>query len=114
MPPPIHIHSECCPNPESKFRLLYLGSDLKALVNLRAVLTRHQVHIIACSDLGSAILFLKSEIPYHLLLIDLEWQGAECFKLAQLARSLGHRKRMPTVLDELARRVGIHECVAKT
>lgn len=97
---------------------------MKALVSLRALLARPQVHIIACSDGGSAILFLKSEIPYHLLLIDLEWRGAEGLKLARLARSLRHRKQMGTVLisataltghmDELARKVGIYEYVGKT
>ena len=119
-----HICSDCRPRAESKFRLLFVSSDLEALVSLRAVLTRPQVHIIACSDRGSAILFLKSEIPYHLLLIDLEWRGTEGLKLARLARSLRHRKQMGTVLisataltgqmDELARKAGIHEYVRKT
>lgn len=124
MQSPTHICPDCAPRPESKFRLLYVSFDLEALVSLRAALMRFQIQIIACSDRGSAILFLKSEIPYHLLLIDLQWQGAECFELAQLPRSLGHRKRMPTVLisataltggmDELARKAGSHECVGKT
>lgn len=124
MQPPAHICSDCCPRPESKFRILYVSSDLEALVSLRGLLTRPQVHIIACSDRGSAILFLKSEIPYHLLLVDLEWRGREGLKLARLARSLRHRKRMGTVLisataltvqmDELARKAGIYEYVGKT
>jgi DNA-binding response OmpR family regulator len=124
MHPPTHICSDCCPRPESKFRLLYVSSDLETLASLRAVLTSAQVHIIACSDRGSAILFLKSGIPYHLMLIDLEWRGTEGLKLARLARSLRHRRRMPTLLlsatalnaptSQLARKAGINKCVEKT
>lgn len=119
-----HTCSDCRPRSDSKFRLLFVSSDLEALASLRAVLPQPQVHIIACSDRCSAVLFLKSEIPYHLLLIDLEWRGREGLKLARLARSLRHRKRMATVLlsgtaltdgmDELAREAGIHSCVRKT
>jgi DNA-binding response OmpR family regulator len=59
-----------------------------------------------------------------LLLIDLEWQGTEGLKLAQLAHSLRHRKSMPTILvaatklsrhgSALARDAGVDECVIKT
>jgi PleD family two-component response regulator len=97
---------------------------LEVLVTLRAILTNLQVEIIACFDRESAILFLKSEIPYDLLLIDLEWRGADAFKLARLVRSLRHRKQMTTLLmsgttltdqmDQLARKAGIQECVGKT
>jgi DNA-binding response OmpR family regulator len=68
--------------------------------------------------------FSKSEIPYHLLLLDLEWRGKEGLKLARLARSLRHRKRMPIVLvaatelssrlKALARKAGVNEWVTKT
>lgn len=79
---------------------------------------------MSCSDHGSAVLFLKSEIPYDLLLIDLEWRDAEGLKLAKLARSLSHRKQMPIILvseKELnsrlktqARKAGVNECLPKT
>jgi DNA-binding response OmpR family regulator len=109
---------------ESKFRLLYLGTDLELMAAVRQALTEPDYRLVACSDRESAILFLKSEIPYHLLLIDLEWRGKEGLKLARLARSLRHRKRMPIILvtakkmsgdmKTLARKAGVNECVTKT
>jgi DNA-binding response OmpR family regulator len=69
-------------------------------------------------------MFLKSDIPYQLLLIDFEWREREGLKLASLARLLKHRKRMPAVLVTrtelsrglrvLARNAGVNEVVAKT
>lgn len=108
---------------KSKFRLLYLGSDLTLIAALRKELTEPDYRLVACSDREGAIMFLKSEIPYDLLLIDLEWQGREGLKLARLTRSLSHRKRMPIILvatelsdqlSEVARRAGVNECVTKT
>jgi DNA-binding response OmpR family regulator len=109
---------------ESKFRLLYLGTDLELMAAVRQVLTEPDYRLVTCSDRESAILFLKSEIPYHLLLIDLEWRGKEGLKLARLARSLQHRKRMPIILvtarklssatKTSARRAGVNESLTKT
>jgi PleD family two-component response regulator len=108
---------------ESKFRLLYLGSDLTLIAALRKELTEPDYRLVACGDRGGAIMFLKSEIPYDVLLIDLEWRGTEGLKLARLTRSLSHRKRMPIILvatelsdplAEVARRAGVNECVTKT
>jgi response regulator RpfG family c-di-GMP phosphodiesterase len=109
---------------ESKYRLLYLGNDLKLIAALRQVLTEPDYRLVACSDQESAVLFLRSEIPYDLLLIDFDWQGKEGLKLARLAHSLRHRKRMPIILvaatevssrvKALARKGGINECVTKT
>jgi DNA-binding response OmpR family regulator len=119
MPAPTRLRST-----ESKFRVLYLGDDLELRAALRKVLTKSDYQLVTCSDRDSAILFLKSEIPYHLLLIDLEWPGAEGLKLARLAHSQRHRKRMPIILvvaaessRELraqARRAGVTEWVTKT
>jgi response regulator RpfG family c-di-GMP phosphodiesterase len=105
------------------FRLLYLGSDLELVAALQRVLTKPDYRLVTCSDRESAVLFLKSEIPYHLLLIDLEWDS-EGLKLARLAHSQRHRKRMAIILvtgDEssnelqaLARRAGVTHLVAKT
>ena len=109
---------------ESKSRLLYLGTDLELIAAVRQVLTEPDYRLVACSDRETAILFLKSEIPYQLLLIDLEWREKEGLKLARLAHSLRHRKRMPIILvaaAELssdlkasARKAGVRECVTKT
>ncbi|MEK6283376.1 MAG: response regulator [Acidobacteriota bacterium] len=109
---------------ESKFRLLYLGNDLGLISALKKALGKADYVLVSCSDRESAIVFLKSDIPYQLLLIDFEWRGREGLKLASLARLLKHRQRMPTVLvtaSELSRRLkvlarnaGVNECVAKT
>ena len=109
---------------ESKFRLLYIGSDLDLAAALRKGLTKPDYRLVTCSDQESAILFLKSEIPYDLLIIDLEWRGNEGLKLAGLVRSLRHRKQMPIVvvaatafsnrLRAVARKAGVNQCVTKT
>ena len=108
----------------SRFRLLYLGTDLELIAAIRQMLTEPDCRLLACSDRESAILFLRSEIPYDLLLIDLEWRGKEGLKLAQVTHSLRHRKRMPIILvttrklsrdmKTLARKAGVNECVTKT
>jgi CheY-like chemotaxis protein len=103
---------------------LYLGTDLELIATMRRVLAESDYQLVACADRESCILFLKSDIQYRLLLIDLEWQGTDGLKLAQLAHSLRHRKSMPTVLvaptrlprhlSALARDAGVDECVIKT
>ncbi len=83
---------------ESKFRILYLGADVRLMAAVRQALTQPDYQIVACSDHDSAVLFLRSRIPYDLLLIDLDWRGKDGLKLARLAHSLRHRKRMPKIL----------------
>ena len=109
---------------ESKFRLLYLGTNLELIAAVRQVLTEPDYRLVACSDHEGAILFLRSQIPYDLLLIDLEWRGREGLKLARLTHSLRHRKRMPIILVAatelstrlklLARKAGVNKCLMKT
>ena len=114
-----------CAHPtESKFRILYLGNDLELIAALRQALTEPDYRVVTCSDHEDAILFLKSEIPYDVLLIDLAWRETEGLKLAGVAHSLRHRKRMPIVLlaasklnSELqahARRIGVKRWFTKT
>ncbi|MFS8086962.1 MAG: hypothetical protein ACMG6H_15120 [Acidobacteriota bacterium] len=79
---------------------------------------------MSCPDRGSAILFLKGDARYHLLLFELEQRGTTGLELASLARSLPHRQQLPIIivaeeevtdrLDELARSAGANECLAKT
>ena len=83
---------------EPEFRLLYLGNDIKLIAALRQVLAEPVYRLVTCSDRESAVLFLKSDIPYEVLLIDLEWRGKNGLEVARLARKLRHRKRMPIVL----------------
>ena len=109
---------------ESKFRLLYLGSDVKLMAAVRQVLTPPDYQVVACSDRESAVLFIRSEIPYDLLIIDFEWLGKDGIRLARLARSQRHRKRMPKIvvasiklgseLETFARNAGVKECVMKS
>jgi DNA-binding response OmpR family regulator len=109
---------------ESKFRILYLGTDLELIAAVRKVLTEPDHRLVSCSEQESAVLFLRSEIPYDMLLIDLEWRRKEGLKLARLARSLKHRKRMRIILvaakklssamKTSARRAGVKEWLRKT
>ena len=110
--------------PESKYRLLYLGADLELIAAVRRVFTGPDYRLVTCSDRESAVLFLKSEIEYDLMLIDFDWRGMEGLELTRLARSLGHRKQMPIILvaaarlsndrKTLARKAGVTECATKT
>ncbi len=83
-----------------------------------------EYQVVSCSDRSTAVLFLKSEISYQLLLIDLEWRSKEGLKLARLAHRLRHRNHLMTVLmaatkltrytQTVARKAGIQECIIKT
>jgi PleD family two-component response regulator len=100
---------------------LYLGNDLELISALKKALPKLDYRLVSRSDRESAVMFLKSDIPYQLLLIDFEWRQREGLKSASLARLLKHRKRMPTTTTELRRRLkvlarnaGVNECVSKT
>jgi len=58
------------------------------LVALKKVLRKPEYHIVSCADRGSAILFLKTDPRYALLLFDLELHGSTGLKLARLTQSL--------------------------
>ena len=108
---------------KAKFRVLYLGSDLELISTLKEQQEETGYQLVSCSDVESATLFLESEIPYQLLLIDFDWRGGEGLQVAQVARSLRHRKRMPVILvaakrltsrqKALARKAGIGEYTRK-
>ena len=108
---------------ESKFRILYVGNDMKFMAAFREAVSDRVYHLVAGSNHQDIILFLKSDIHYDLTLIDHDWRGNEVLELARLARSKRHRKRMPIVLlstvsldDEtktLARKEKV-ECALKT
>lgn len=118
------MQAHACPRAaEAKFRFLYLGNDLKLIAAVRQLLREPDYQLVACGDPGSAILFLRSEIPYDLLLIDFQWRGKEGLELANFAHSLPHRKRMPLILvtatksnrqDSLVHQAGVVEVVTKT
>lgn len=116
--------SDCQHSTASKFRLLYLGTDLDFIAALRRVLAEPDYFLVTCSDWGGAELFLKSDIPYNLMLIDFDWRGNEGLELARLSQSLGHRKEMPIMMlsatklngavKTLARRTGVKKSLMKT
>ena len=113
---------------EAKFRLLYLGNDLKFIATLRQVLAEPVYQLVTCADRESAMLFLKSDIRYEVLLVDFEWRKKDGVEIARLAHKLRHRKRMPIVLlagtklsrqafihnKEAAAKAGVTICVLKT
>ncbi|MDX6404019.1 MAG: hypothetical protein QOH70_1474 [Blastocatellia bacterium] len=120
----IRIGELAIPYQKPDFRLLYVGSDQQWLAGLRKVLRKPGYHIVSCPDRGSAILFLKGDARYHLLLFELELRGPTGLELASLARSLPHREQLPIIilaedevtdhLEELARRAGASEYLTKT
>jgi len=109
---------------ESKSRLLYLGNDLKFITALRQALDEAVYLLVTCADREGALLFLKSNIPYEVLLIDFAWRKKDGLEVARLARKLAHRKRMPIVLiggarlsrqmRGVAEEAGVTLCVLKT
>ena len=120
----IRIGEPAIPYQDPDFRLLYVGSDQHWLAALRKVFRKPEYHIVSCPDRGSAILFLKGEARYHLLLFEADLHGTSGLELASLARSLPHREQLPIIivaedevtdqLEELARRAGASECLTKT
>jgi CheY-like chemotaxis protein len=120
----IRIGEPAIPYQKPDFRLLYVGSDQQWLAALREVLREPEHHIVSCPDRGSAILFLKGDARYHLLLFELDLGGTTGLELASLARSLPHRELLPIIivtedevtdkLEELARSAGASECLTKT
>ena len=114
-----HVCADVYPEKEPTFRLLYVGCDVAWLLALRHALSESEFKIVTCSERGGAALFLRSEIRYQLLLIDLEWRGREGLKLARLARSLPHRMEMRIVVladrvETPARKRGVDEWIIKS
>lgn len=109
---------------ESTFQVLYIGNDLDFIARFREQVSERVYRFVACSDHGGITLFLKSDIHYDLMLIDHDWRGNEGLKLARLARSQRHRKRLPIVLlstvslddktKALAQKERVVECALKT
>jgi DNA-binding response OmpR family regulator len=108
---------------EPKSRLLYLGNDLKFIAALRQALDEAVYLLVTGADREGAVLFLESDIPYEVLVIDFAWRKKEGLEIARLARKLRHRKRMPIVLlggarlsrqtRAVAEEAGVTTCVLK-
>ncbi|MCU1267844.1 MAG: response regulator [Acidobacteria bacterium] len=109
---------------EANVRILYVGRDEGLLVALRRVLREPQYLIVSCMDRGSAILFLRGDPKYDLLLFDFELLCNKGLEIVRLAQSLPHRQRTPIIittakgmtgnLEKRARRAGVKECLVKT
>ena len=120
----IRVSEPAIPYQNPDFRLLYVGSDQQWLAALREHLRKPEFQFVSCADRGTAILFLKGEARYHLLLFELDMRGTNGLELASLARSLPHREQLPIIvvaedevtdpLEERARRAGASEYLTKT
>ena len=78
--------------------MLYVGSDLALVSFLRSRFDKPKYHVVSCPDRDSAERFIKSDIPYHLFVFDLEMRHRAAFDLTQLVRSLNHRERLPSIV----------------
>lgn len=99
---------------KATFRVLYLGSDSELIGSLKEQQTAEDFQLVTGADAGGATLFLESQIPYRLLLIDFEWRGGDGLQLAQLAASLRHRKRMSIILIAAKRLTSRQEAGAQS
>lgn len=83
---------------KARFRLLYVGEDIELLRALRKVLTTPDYHIVSCSHVGTALLFLEGDPRYDLLLFELELRGKTGIQLAREVRQIRHRGRLPIII----------------
>ncbi len=116
-------HRSCPGYQKPDYRVLYVGRDEALLVALRKSLGKPQYHIVSCMDRDSAILFLRGDPKYDLLLFDVDLLGPKGLELARMAQSLSHRRRTPIIItaNELTRRLEqraskteIRACITKT
>ena len=77
-------------SPKPSHRILYVGGDIRLPRLLADAL---DYHVVRCPDVSTARLFIEGDTKYSLLLFD-EGQAKE---LEQLAWSLKHRERTPTL-----------------
>jgi len=108
---------------ELSLRALYVGSDVDVLVALRTSFKRPEYQIVSCPDRGSATVFLKSDIPYHAFLFDIQMRDGAALDLVRLTNSLAHRQGTANIVvaeevtDELRRladSAGADQCIEKT
>ena len=99
-----HHHTNGHSDSASQIRLLYVGEDVGLIRFLRAER------------------FIKSDIQYHLFIVDHEMRHRAAFDLARLVRSLTHREGLPAIivgtevessLNEFTRASGGDEYVEK-
>jgi len=117
-----HHHTNGNSRSASQIRLLYVGGDLAFIHFLRTAFHGPEYHVVSCPDRDSAERFIKSNIRYHLFILDHEMRHRAAFDLARLVRSLKHRERLPAMivgrevegsLNEFTRASGGNEYVQK-
>jgi len=108
---------------KARYRLLYVSNDLEFLGALRRILTKPDYDLVYCPHVGTAILLLKGDPRYDLLIFDLELDGKEgVVELARVTRSIIHRAHLPVVvtanktvkdLGILGRHSAVDVCLSK-
>jgi hypothetical protein len=98
---------------KARYRLLYVSNDLEFYGALKMILTMPNYDLIYTPHVGTAILLLKGDPRYDLLIYDLELDGKEgVVELARVTRSLVHRAHLPVVVtaNETVKNLGILGC----
>ena len=108
---------------KSKYRLLYVGRDVKWFRRLKSVLGLPANRLVYCPG-KSVEYFLKRDIRYDLFLFDLDLLNETGLEPVRLARSLSHRQDTPIIivgseevidrLKEPVRGARADECLTKT
>lgn len=101
-------------------KILYVEDNFTLRHFVRDVLDMMGWHIYCASDRFTARLFLKSDEPYDLLLLDNELHNRTVgLELVKLARRLPRRKQMPIILFSIedcaaeAQRAGVNAFIRK-
>src|SRR5919206_3002826 len=108
---------------KARYRIMYVSRDKEFLGVLRRILTMQTYDFDYTPHVGTAILLLKGNPRYNLLIIDLELDGKEgVIELARVTRSIGHRAHLPVVvianetvkdLSILGRHSAVDVCLSK-
>jgi CheY-like chemotaxis protein len=77
-------------------RILYVGRDLALLASLRELLT--DCYLVRSPSGGVARTFMKSEIVYHLFLLDEQLMDMTGLELISIAREVKHQERTPIII----------------
>src|SRR5215207_6262881 len=84
-------------------RILYAGDDINLPARLRDGLVGLDCFVVR-SPVGTARMFIRSDIKYSLLLFDETEAGAE---MEGYARSLPHRERTPVIIVKESEGLGV-------
>src|ERR1041384_2361090 len=91
--------------PRAQPKILYVGNNFALLPALRAELRETDCSLDPCPNGSLGRAFLKSQIPYALLLLD-DVLDASAAELAAYTRTLKHRAQTPCLVFKPADSVG--------